>query len=99
MNSSNSTITNMCTTTTTTTNDSNKRLIGEEDMWEDKLSEYRIGGWRPVSAAGSQDTGCHRRIGSSQRGVRKLSLDSLWGSSVKLGAMQIILVGSSQRGV
>ena len=30
----------------------NKKHSGEEDTWEDKLSEHQIRGWRAISAAG-----------------------------------------------
>ena len=38
-----------------------KHFSGEEDVWEDKLSEHLIRGWRAISAAGLQGKGSYKR--------------------------------------
>ena len=46
-----------------------KHSSGENNMWEDKLSECQIRGWIAVSAAAFQGQGSHKRNDFSQTPV------------------------------
>ena len=51
---------------------------GEENMWEDKLSEYQIRGWRAVFPIGSHGEASHKRSVFSETPVFVHCIDQCW---------------------